>query len=80
MPTIPIETTITFLWPPHEIKIPKGYPIKYRERFDMVKCDHFACVWGMGLAGRGTCPGIWWHHACPLFETEDELEAASREG
>jgi len=45
-------------------------------RFDMVKCDWLNCMAGMGLAGGLTCflSGIWWHHACPCFIDEDEMD------
>jgi len=35
-----------------------------------LKCQWLDCVYGLGLVGRGWCPGMWWYRSCPVFETE----------
>jgi len=39
------------------------------------KCDWLDCFHGMGLAGRGVCPGEWWNEKCPHYVLEkDQLD------
>lgn len=37
-----------------------------------IRCDFCNCFYGMGLAGRGSCPGLWWWNNCPAFIEEDK--------
>ena len=43
------------------------------------KCDFLSCINGVGLAGRGVCPGLWWWTDCPDFEDEEEALRKCRE-
>ena len=35
------------------------------------QCDFISCFYGMGLAGHGQCPGLWWWASCPEYEDEE---------
>lgn len=43
------------------------------------RCDYCNCFYGMGLAGRGSCPGLWWWNNCPEFRDNDEYLDELRE-
>lgn len=60
---------------------PKRYRLRYpaplnSERW---KCDWIDCAYGLGLGGRGVCPGEWWKEECPEFITCDDLEKKMKE-
>ena len=37
-----------------------------------LKCDWLSCDWGLGLIGRGSCPGLWFWSDCPEYKYEYE--------
>jgi hypothetical protein len=50
------------------------WPHLKNQRQCKLKCEFLDCVFGLGLAGRGYCPGAWWMQCCPEYMTEDKFE------
>jgi len=44
-----------------------------------LKCSWLDCAFGMGLAGAGRCPGLWFMVNCPAYETVEEFEESFNE-
>lgn len=55
-----------------DVVIPEK-PFPAPEDSSLWKCGWLDCFHGMGLAGRGMCPGQWWNESCSEYKREEDM-------